>query len=260
VIQSERELVFRQGAWLEERDVSISFDKDWQVRVYRLQKARPLQDSDIQNAFSNPTGTKRLSELAKGKKRVVIIVDDLSRPTPAHRFIPTILRELKEAGVGEKSIRMVVAVGGHRPLSDSEIKLKVGESHAERFPIRNHDFASPDLVSMGKIGHGIPMHIDPWVAEADFKIGIGSLIPHDSAGFSGGGKCIVPGVSGFATLLCFHGLFQKRGRGVPTPSAAEEDFRHCIDAIIQKIGLDFIVNCVVHEKREVVNVVAGDPV
>ena len=209
--RADKKLVFRQGAWLEERDVSVPIDPGWQVHVHRLQDSKPVRDSDILKTFANPTGTKQLSELVKGKKRIVIIVDDLSRPTPAHRFFPYILKELKEGGVTEESIRIVVAVGGHRPLSKVEINLKIGKSAAEKFPVRNHDFASSDLVSMGKIGHGIPVHIDPWVAEADFKIGIGSIIPHDSAGFSGGGKCIVPGVSGFATLLCFHGLFQKNG-------------------------------------------------
>jgi len=256
--KSVRSLKFRTGAWLEERDMILSLDPDWAVSEYNLGTHRVLTDKDIRKILQNPVSSPGIRELAVGKKQVALIMDDISRPTPANRILPYVLKELRLAGIPDKSIRLVIAVGAHRPLSKKEMILKFGADIVKRFPIRNHNFACQSLKYTGISSHGVPIWLDEWVADADLKIGIGSIIPHDAAGFSGGGKLIVPGVSGFPTLLSLHALFEKRGRGVLKAPADKLDFRICIEQIARRTGLDFIINCVVQKERELAGLFAGD--
>ena len=87
--------------------------------------ARALSDAQIERAFAEPIGTPRISELAKGKRSAAIIVDDLSRPTPAARVVPFLLCELTSAGVPKSEIQFVVGVGSHRPITDAEMTKKI---------------------------------------------------------------------------------------------------------------------------------------
>ena len=256
--KKNRSLTFRTGAWMEERDIILSFDSSWDVREYTLPVRPVLTDRDIRHTLQHPVASSRISDLAAGKKQVVLIVDDISRPTPANRILPFVLEELEMAGIPDERIRLVIAVGAHRPLSEKEMCLKFGADILRRFAIRNHDFAGQSLKFTGVSSHGIPILLDEWVARADLKIGIGSIIPHDAAGFSGGGKLIVPGVSGFPTLLSLHALFEKRGRGVLDRPADRLDFRTCIEQIARQAGLDFVVNCVVQSERKLAGLFAGD--
>jgi len=244
------------GAWLADRTICLEMPAGWHVSVFPLRRMKVLGDRDIETAFACPVGQSRISERARGKQRIAVIVDDISRPTPAHRLIPPLLRELKSAGISNHQIRFIVAVGNHRPLSRQEMIWKLGEPVVSRYPVRNHNFAASDLVCLGTGKWGVPLWLDAWVAEADMKIGIGSIIPHDAAGFSGGGKCVIPGVSGFPTLLALHGLFEKRGRG--EQQGDSDDFRSCIDSLAGMAGLDTVINTVVDEKRNPVGLVTGD--
>ena len=246
------------GAWLEEKDVILPLDPTWNVVEYQIPRRKDLTDRDILDIIQSPIASKSLLELARSRKKVAIVVDDISRPTPANKLLPHVFSALHDAGVEDHQVRIVIAVGAHRPLSEKEISLKFGQDIAGRYKIRNHCFAGDSLKHLGVSCHGVPITMDDWVAEADLKIGIGSIIPHDAAGYSGGGKLLVPGVSGFATLLSLHALFEKRGRGILENTGRDLDFRDCIESIAHHVGLDFIINCVVGQGRELVGLFAGD--
>ena len=125
----------------------------------------------------NPSVHPEISELAKGKKSAAIVVDDLSRPTPAATVIPFLLHELASAGVPKSEIRFVVGGGSHRPLTDEEVAKKIGADIASEYEATSHDFMSGDLCALGNLDNGMPIYLNGVVANADFQDLFGWHLP-----------------------------------------------------------------------------------
>ncbi len=245
-------------AWYGDEKLTLNFPTDWEVEVLGPKDAPALSDKQIERAFAEPIGTPRIVELAKGKKSAAIIVDDLSRPTPAAKVIPFLLHELASAGVPKSEIRFVVGGGSHRPLTDKEIAKKVGTDIAAEYEVTSHNFMSGDLRGYGRLGNGMPIYINSVVADADFKICLGGIYPHGSVGFGGGAKLIVPGVSGFATMFYFHTFSPSRGHAVIKKKSNTFDHRDFAEEVATVIGLDVIANVVLNSRREICGLFAGD--
>jgi len=248
----------RSGAWYGANELTKNFPTGWEVEMLNPKDAPALSDAQIEQAFAEPIGTKRISELAKGKKSTAIIVDDLSRPTPASKVIPFLLRELFAADVPKSEIRFVVGVGAHRPISEEEMAKKVGIDIAAEYEITNHNFLSGDLRALGHLENGTPVYINRTVADADFKICLGGIYPHSSVGFSGGAKLIVPGTAGFSTMYYFHTFPQGRGPAVIEGQSDEPDRRDTIEMAAAVLGLDAIANVVLNSRREICGLFVGD--
>ena len=248
----------RSGAWYSDRELTLNFPTGWAVEMLDPKDAPALSDTQIEQAFAEPIGTPRISELAKGKKSAAIIVDDLSRPTPAARIIPYILRELTSAGVPKSKIRFVAGVGAHRPLTDADIVKKVGADIAAEYEITNHNFMSGDLCAFGNLENGMPVYLNRIVADSDFKICLGGIYPHSSVGFSGGAKLIVPGIAGFTTMYYFHTFPPGRGPAVIEGQSDEPDRRDSAELAAGVLGLDAIANVVLNGRREICGLFVGD--
>ena len=248
----------RSGAWYGDKELTLNFPTDWEVEMLGPQDAPTLSDTQIEQAFAEPIGTPCISELAKGKKSAAIIVDDLSRPTPAARIIPYILRELTSAGVPKSGIRFVAGVGAHRPLTDEDIVKKVGADIAAEYEVTNHNFMSGDLRAFGNLENGMPVYLNRVVADADFKICLGGIYPHSSVGFSGGAKLIVPGIAGFTTMFYFHTFPPGRGPAVIEGQSDEPDRRDSAELAAGVLGLDMIANVVLNSRREICGLFVGD--
>ena len=248
----------RSGAWYGDKELVLNFPTDWEVEMLDPKDAPTLSDTQIEQAFAEPIGTPRISELAKSKKSAAIIVDDLSRPTPAARIIPYILRELTSAGVPKSEIRFVAGVGAHRPLTDEDIVKKVGADIAASYEVTNHNFMSGDLRAFGNLENGMPVYLNRVVAEADFKICLGGIYPHSSVGFSGGAKLIVPGIAGFTTMFYFHTFPPGRGPAVIEGQSDEPDRRDSAELAAGVLGLDMIANVVLNSRREICGLFIGD--
>ena len=248
----------RSRAWYGDEELTLNFPTGWEVKVLGPKDAPSLSDAQIEKAFAEPIGTDRISELAKGKRSAAIIVDDLSRPTPAARVIPFLLRELAAAGVPKSEIRFVAGVGAHRPLRDEDITKKVGADIAAEYEVTNHNFMSGDLRAFGNLDNGMPIYLNRVVADADFKICLGGIYPHSSVGFSGGAKLIVPGISGFTTMFYFHTFPPGRGPAIIEGESDEPDRRDCAELTAGVLGLDAIVNVVLNSHREICGLFVGD--
>ena len=167
---------------------------------------------------------------------------------------------------------IVVGGGTHRPLTDEEMVKKVGAEVAATYATTSHDFMAGDLVAYGSLEDGTPIYINRIVAEAEFKICVGGIFPHGSAGFGGGAKLIVPGVAGFATIFHFHGFSPTRGQGnIERRKPSEEDMgnltlidggvrdlRDVAEEVAGKIGLDMVVNSVITSRRQIAGLFVGD--
>ena len=214
----------------------------------------------VRDALTNPIGSPELKNLAKGKKRVLIVVDDNTRPTPVERFVHLIIQELTAAGVEREQISFIIALGTHRFMSRGEIITKLGKKIVNKFPVYNHDWKDIDnLEYLGDTAQGAPVWINKKIRDADLVIGIGAIMPIDVCGFTGGGKIIVPGLSGEKTVDEMHWT----RIDVPSKSVIgirDNPVRVSIDNLARKAGLDFIVNVITDATNRIVGAVAGDMV
>lgn len=245
-------------AWYGDEELTLTFPTTWEVELLAPKDSPVLSDAQIEKAFAEPIGTKPISELAKNKKSAAIIVDDLSRPTPAATIIPYIMRELSLAGIPKSEIRFVVGGGSHRPLTYEEKAKKVGSKITAEYEVTSHNFMSGDLRGYGSLENGMPVYINNVVADADFKICLGGIYPHGAVGFGGGAKLIVPGISGFDTMFYFHTFSKSRGHAVIERDGTELDHRDYAEATAAVVGLDVIANVVINTRREICGLFVGD--
>jgi len=229
--------------------------------VYSPKEVPAVEDlnQEITRALESPIGCSPLKELAKDAKSVVLVADDNTRLTPTHLIIPQLLNELNKAGVKDEQVKIVIALGTHRFMTDEEILEKFGQEVVDRVEIINHDYKNPDaLVDLGTTENGTHIKVNKIVYEADFKIGIGSIVPHHIPGFAGGAKIVQPGVSGEKTTAETHLLSVKNPRSCL--GILDNPVRRELDSIARKVGLNTIFNTVLNRYGEVVKCFFGDVV
>ena len=213
--------------------------------------------AEIKGALQEPMGTKRISEIAKAGDKAAIVVDDFTRPAPSHLMVPPILEELNMAGVRDEDITIIFACGTHRAVTDEEARKLLGEEVAERIRYVSHDCNAEDLVYVGKTKtHGTEVYINRIYAEADVKILTGDITLHYYAGYGGGRKSILPGISGHKTIQHNHAmlLHPKARTGILEGNPVHEDMMEAAE--LAKV--DFILNVVLNSKGEIVMAFAGD--
>ena len=213
--------------------------------------------AEIKRALSQPIGTKRLSEIAKEGDKVAIVVDDVTRPAPSHLMVPPILEELNMAGVKDEDVTVIFGCGTHRAVTDEEAKRLLGEEVISRVRVVNHDCKSSECVYIGTTKtHGNKIYINKIFAEADVKILTGDIGLHYYAGYGGGRKSVLPGISSFETIQKNHAmLLHKNSRmGNLEGNPVHEDMMEA--AKLAKV--DFILNVVLNSRGEIVRAFAGD--
>jgi hypothetical protein len=244
------------GAWHGDRPLALTFPESWDVQVIGANPGPQLDSAAMKAKIQSPIGTARLAELASNRRNAAIIIDDISRPTPTAELLPLVLDELEAGGMSLSQVRIVIAAGGHEAASEEDNLKKVGWETARRVKWELHD-PDGDLVYAGRSPSDVPLHINRTVIESDLKIGIGSLTPHDGAGFSGGSKILVPGVAGTQTARYLHDLLKgAKYRG----GSIDNEFRRELDIITGQLGLNFIVNVMLNHRRQIADLFAGDRV
>ena len=220
--------------------------------------------AEIRRALENPIASPKLRDIAKAKiakngvKNAAIVVNDITRPYPGRLLIEETVKELKEAGLEDDNIFLVVAYGMHRRNSILELTEMFGKEAVERFCVVHHDGANEgSLVSLGKTSGGVDVNVNKEFAAADIKILTGLITPHQSAGFAGGRKSVMPGIAGLSSLRTHHSFPIRPTR--PSMGWLEGNPFHEEALEAARIaGVDFIVNAVDNVRREMVAVVAGD--
>ncbi|MBN1396161.1 MAG: nickel-dependent lactate racemase [Pirellulales bacterium] len=221
----------------------------------RIEADRPAVEL-IRAALADPIGTPRLREMAKPGMKTALICDDKTRDTPVATILPLLLEELSAAGVADRDMYVVFALGTHRKMTPEEMALRAGPAVASRVRLFNSEFDDPrGIVPYGRAPDGTPVAIDRRVAEADFRIGVGMILPHPECGWSGGGKILYPGVSSRQTVTAFHLSYAKVDWN--TYGVVENPVRSAMETWVDTVGLDFIVNCVLTSDNRVYRTVAG---
>jgi nickel-dependent lactate racemase len=217
-----------------------------------------ISDGEIRKAIDNPIGTGTLSEMARGKKKVLVVTDDNTRPTPLERLLPPVLDELKSAGVPQEGVTFLIGLGSHRPMTSGEIEEKFGKEIARRYKILNHAWNEPyDLVSLGTCALGFEVSVNRLVPRADLIISIGSIVPHATTGFSGGGKTVMTGIAGEKTIENTHWMaLDYSMRDIL--GKYDNEVMKTIIALSRKVNLRMIVNAILFDDEKVYGVLAGD--
>lgn len=211
---------------------------------------------EIKNALKNPIEGPTIEELSPKGKSIAIAVDDLTRATPTNVLLPTLIELLRAAGARKEDIKIVIALGTHRKMTEEEIKEKYGPQIVEEYRIVNHAYDDEsELKYVGKIADDIPVWINKEYLSADIRIVTGNLIPHFNAGWAGGAKILLPGLAGEETVGRMH---VHSASTTPNGLGMEDNpTRLLIDDFAKKVGIHLLVNTAITRHREMVKVFAG---
>ena len=247
------------ASWFGDYEIELAFPADWQVEVCSPPGGPDIGEEGIRQAFANPIGSPRIGEMAGGKRSAAIVVDDLSRPTPASRVLPFLLAELTEAGIARDDILIILGVACHRQLMREDMEKKLGGEILGTVRVKNH-FAWDHLTYLGTTSRGTPVHVNSDFLAADFKVCLGGILPHGGPGFGGGAKLVLPGVTGIETTYYNHRPVAMGGPGKGLNRVDDNESRLDIEETARMTGLDVIVNTVVNPRRGIAGLFVGDMV
>jgi nickel-dependent lactate racemase len=231
------------------------------LKVLELEKVPGIQDVEkaCVDALMNPIGSKKLSEMAKGKRSAVIVVSDFTRGTPYKKqdfnLLLSIIDELHKAGIKDQDIKFLVGTGAHRPHTDKENRDNFGDEIVDNYEVISHE-CDKDCVSLGKLSTGNELMINKLVPASDVVVMTGLITTHYFGGYSGGRKGILPGVVARETIRRNHAMVLRPGVGLAKikGSPISEEMAEAA----RKAGVDFLLNVVINDKKEIVNIVTGD--
>lgn len=212
--------------------------------------------AEVCRALLEPIGTPRLRDIVLPGEKVAVITSDITRPMPTYQVMPELLKELYQAGVRKEDITLVFALGSHRKHTPEEMRKLAGDQAWEEITCIDSD--PDDYVRLGVTKAGTPVDITRVVAEADRRICIGNIEYHYFAGYSGGAKAIMPGVSTRDAIQSNHSMMVR-----PEAHAGKLDGNPVRDDIEEAgtiCGIDFILNVVLNEHKQIIRAVAGHPI
>ena len=216
----------------------------------------------IDAALSRPLGTPPLEEIVSSTERVVILVSDKTRPTGAPVFLPMLLERLKRGGVAEDAVRVLIARGIHGAHRPEETRRILGPRMARTLEVAEHDaYDESALVPLGRTGRGTDVAINRTALEADRLIVTGTVSLHYFAGFGGGRKSILPGISSAPACRQNHILaLAPEGGRHPRAAVAVLDGNPVHEDMVEAAKLvepDFLLNTVLDDHGRIVDARAG---
>lgn len=212
---------------------------------------------EITYALKNPIGSRTLPEIIKSQsaQNAVIIVNDITRPTPYGIILPPLLDEIEQAGIPGDKIKLVVATGIHRPHTYEDNLGIFGEDICKKYVIENHS-CDDNLKSLGYLSNGMNLIINKTVAEADLIITTGVVGLHYFAGYSGGRKSILPGVAARKLIEANHQMMTDKRACLG--NYQDNPVSDIMIEAARMAGVDYIINVVLGSNHEIVFAAAGD--
>ena len=245
-----------------DRKTTVTLNKSNLIQVIQPNEIETRdEESEIIRAMQHPIGTPMLHEIVSTRKAskkdltAVIIVSDVTRPTPTKKLLPHVLRHLHKGGIPEDSVTILFALGIHRTLSEREMRTLVGDNVFDDYHCVNHD--ANECAFVGTTSRGTRVRVNTVALDSDVRICIGAVELHYFAGYSGGYKSLLPGICARETIEANHKLMLQ-----PNAAAGRLDspVRKDLEEAGRLIGCDFLVNVVLNSKKQIVKAVAGDPI
>lgn len=213
----------------------------------------------VKEGLKNPIGMASLAEIVGSleNRKVVIISEDQTRPSPVGEVAIPLINELNALGIGDENIEVIIGRGTHREMTEDEMRTKLGDEVLRRVKVSIHDADDKaNLVDMGITSRGTPCWANRKVVEAGLSVGIGTINPHYFAGYGGGPKIVLPGVSGRDTVRHNHVLIGKPDttQGITDGNPLWEDMLEAA----RLVGLDMKIDCLLNAEKKIYKVFVGD--
>lgn len=218
-------------------------------------------NQEIRNALNHPIGSPRIEDLARPGMEVVLLFDDLQRPTPVHLVLPEILNRLNRAGIPDHRITAICAIGTHPMPTLHQMEIKVGTEVSSRLKGRifSHDPYAKENVIIGKTHRGTLVELNQHVAFADMIIGVGECMPHPVSGYGGGFKIVMPGVCSYRSVADHHFTWMRHRNSRVNLLEGNPFFEDIVEAG-RLSRLSFKLDLILNEKKELIRAFAGDPI
>jgi nickel-dependent lactate racemase len=219
-------------------------------------------DDAIARCLDDPVGSRPLSKIVEGRRRIVVVIPDATRGEAMQAYLPPLLHYIEKHHVRRDNVILLAATGAHRRHTDAEREALVGDEIASDWTVADHD-ADDGNDEIEPLDDETPLWVDRRALEADCLILAGQISYHYCAGFGGGRKLIAPGLCGRATVQALHRrtlanidrLGQWRGR---TGVLRGNLFHEALQAVCDRVGPHFALHVTLGAPGEVIGVVAGD--
>ena len=247
----------RIGLSCGERNVDLELPDA--VTVLEMKNAQALPDPSgaVAEALLNPIESPPLKEIAQGRENACIVISDITRPVPNKIILPPLLKTLEESGISREKITILVATGMHRPNLGDELEYIVGRKIMDHYNIVNHYCRKPEVYRKIDEIDGAPIELNIHYLDADLKILTGLIEPHFYAGYSGGRKSLLPGISSFETMKFMHSYKMIDHSNVTNCLTKGNPFHEYGVRVTESAGVNFILNVVINKQRQITGVFAG---
>lgn len=193
-----------------------------------------------------------------GVTSAAIAINDKTRPVPHQFLLPPLLNRLEQLGLPPQAVTLIVASGTHIPMPAAEYPQILPPEIIARYPVISHNANDPDaLVFLGVTQRHTPVWANRCLVEADLKIVVGNIEPHQFMGFSGGVKSAAIGLTGAETINRNHAMLThpqaQLGRYADNP------MRQDVEEIGRMMGVQLALNTILNDSKEIVKVIAGEP-
>jgi nickel-dependent lactate racemase len=241
--------------------ISFELPADWHAQELRPKDVPAVTDplAEVTRALRSPFGKPLSVAPFQGDGTVAIAVNDKTRPVPHAILLPPLIDMLRRMGIQDRNITFVIATGTHPVMPREEYGAILPSEIVERFRVVCHDaYDSSALVSRGRTFRGTPALYNRVFAEADIRIVVGNIEPHQFMGYSGGVKSAAIGVAGAETVDRNHALMtdSRAALGVYEDNPARQD----VEELGRLLGVHFALNAVLNGHKQIVRALAGDPV
>jgi len=240
-------------------DERLDFPVDWTLNVMRMKgEGDPvLTPQQITASIQKPIGAAPLRELAAGKNTAVITFDDMTRPTPAYAIAPLVLAELKAAGIKDENILFLGSFATHRPMTLDEVQRKLGMEIATNYAWLNHA-CFYGCKELGTTSYKTVVQVNQNFMGADLKVTMSGIKVHYDAGYGGGAKAILPGLSHIETVEHNHNVILRQTKTSGPVRIFKNEMRLDIIEAARLAKVDFSVQTMYDQKLRPTHVFAGD--
>ncbi len=240
-------------------DERLDFPRAWEVNVLKMagHDAPVLSPDEIRQRLQNPIGTRPLREIAAGKKSAIVTFDDLTRPTPTYEVAPLVVEELKAAGIPEDKIIFMSSYGTHRNMEQDEVIRKLGKDLSRRYAWINHNVFD-NVKDVGMTSYKNRIKVNQTFLASDLRVTISGIKVHESAGYGGGAKAVLPGVAWIDTVQYNHQTIARNNKTLGQVKIFKNDMRLDMVEAARLANVDYSVQIVYNGKRKVCGIFAGD--
>ncbi len=238
---------------------TVNLPDEWQIELLAPRQVPAVTDplAAVNYALDNPIDRRSLSDFASARS-AAIAINDKTRPVPHSVLLPPLLRRLEALGLRAEAITLLIATGSHSPMSPDEFDAVLPVDILKRYRVMSHNASDvSNLIHLGETQRGTPVWINRHFAQANLRIVIGNIEPHQFMGFSGGVKSAAIGLAGVETINHNHAMMAddraKLGHFDDNPP------RQDVEEIGRLIGVHYALNAILNESKEIVEVITGEP-